>query len=513
MNEAVAAAAHPPPVVAPSGPSGFDVDLFAGLTDVLILQEFECCICAGVQLDVKTATACQHSFCGGCIDKWLSEHDTCPLCRAPTPGPGDCNAVRPNANAQRFLDSLPVRCTEVVADEQGGSPHRCGWLGVLGPRGDIWRQHVVSAHGCADPIDKMVYVPAAAPIEPAPEQLDVAALLRALGAFAREVRRDQPRPQEMAEDRRARWAALHAERLADLPVWRWATPADDVISLADLERLLADEAHPAHLSLARANAEGPRMAYIHVWNERTQCFMRGCQFQMRDMRTLGGLQYQKPFREWSAALVLEEAAHMRVMGPNGCLVKWMARQLAVDYRLFFPMASAAIDGMSLEARTTYFLDACALQVQAAQAAECAAANSARAAPPPILRLKIQTNRVLGDLPEVEVFRLRDANDLDPSCVYAALRQHPGEADDAFRARVIAEHFDDPHGLVQPHTRNHYAWALMGAVIMAKDRWSLVTRCQQIVLSPPRLMPAFRMLRAPPAAAAAGAPDCKRPRLK
>jgi hypothetical protein len=27
--------------------------------------------------------ACKHSFCGGCLDTWKENHDSCPLCRQP----------------------------------------------------------------------------------------------------------------------------------------------------------------------------------------------------------------------------------------------------------------------------------------------------------------------------------------------------------------------------------------------------------------------------------------------
>lgn len=43
-----------------------------------------CCVCTedlGVGQSIRTLTACQHDFHKKCIDRWLSGHDTCPLCR------------------------------------------------------------------------------------------------------------------------------------------------------------------------------------------------------------------------------------------------------------------------------------------------------------------------------------------------------------------------------------------------------------------------------------------------
>jgi hypothetical protein len=506
------------------GPNGFDLELFADLTDVRILEKFECCICAGIQLDVKTTTSCQHSFCGGCIDKWLNKHDTCPLCRAPTPGPGDRNAVLADAASQQVIDSLPVRCTMMVVEkinaaatqEQGAAAvaaaepseaavprHRCGWLGVLGSRGETWRQHVMNEHGCADPIDAMKYV-----LEPVPVAVPNAELVRDLLLAILDLPAP-PHPELFAArnvvvERRARWVALHAEREAALPAWSWASPLEDVIELADLERLLTDKVHPAHLSLARAEPDKPRMAYVHVWNERTQKFMRSCQIQTTNARSVGGLQQFAPQNhpraagDWSVSLVLEQEADARIIGPDGCLVRWMARQLATDYRLFFPTAGPHLDRMTIDARTAFFLDQCTPR------GNQVAAQPGRPVPHPVLRLKLPTNQVLGSLPQVDVFRMpvaaAAAAARQPDLVYSIPYRGPGDTDDAFRARVAAKQFEDPAHLVQPWARADYAWVLMGAILLDSARWSLANRCTQILVqpvAPPRRIPEFLLRMAHP----------------
>ncbi|PIN03960.1 hypothetical protein CDL12_23509 [Handroanthus impetiginosus] len=47
--------------------------------------EAECCICLGVFGDgekVKVLPQCEHCFHSECVDKWLTTHSSCPLCRA-----------------------------------------------------------------------------------------------------------------------------------------------------------------------------------------------------------------------------------------------------------------------------------------------------------------------------------------------------------------------------------------------------------------------------------------------
>jgi hypothetical protein len=45
-----------------------------------IIDDSECPICYGT-LETPMVTRCGHEFHRGCLGKWLTDHDTCPLCR------------------------------------------------------------------------------------------------------------------------------------------------------------------------------------------------------------------------------------------------------------------------------------------------------------------------------------------------------------------------------------------------------------------------------------------------
>ncbi|KAG4920211.1 hypothetical protein JHK86_049024 [Glycine max] len=87
-----AAAAHAPPL---AQPQGMDLASIKKLPIILhhapsdreesAWDETECCICLGEFRDgekVKVLPACDHYFHCDCVDKWLTHHSSCPLCRA-----------------------------------------------------------------------------------------------------------------------------------------------------------------------------------------------------------------------------------------------------------------------------------------------------------------------------------------------------------------------------------------------------------------------------------------------
>ncbi|KAI4306849.1 hypothetical protein L6164_030093 [Bauhinia variegata] len=78
----------------PSPPQGLDPASIKKLPVILhqttsgsncALEEIECCICLGEFKDgdkLKVLPGCDHSFHSECVDKWLVNQSSCPLCRA-----------------------------------------------------------------------------------------------------------------------------------------------------------------------------------------------------------------------------------------------------------------------------------------------------------------------------------------------------------------------------------------------------------------------------------------------
>ncbi|KAK4351317.1 hypothetical protein RND71_030630 [Anisodus tanguticus] len=84
---------HAPQV--PSPPQGLDPAFIDNLPIILHAtssastttggEVYECCICLGIFQDgdkVKVLPSCQHCFHSECVDKWLRNQSSCPLCRA-----------------------------------------------------------------------------------------------------------------------------------------------------------------------------------------------------------------------------------------------------------------------------------------------------------------------------------------------------------------------------------------------------------------------------------------------
>lgn len=83
---------------------GYDVRRFAG---AVIENEFLCSICTDV-LEEPVQGSCEHMFCSGCIEKWLSSNPKkCPVCRDKMTKRSLKNVARCLKN---MLDRLTISC-------------------------------------------------------------------------------------------------------------------------------------------------------------------------------------------------------------------------------------------------------------------------------------------------------------------------------------------------------------------------------------------------------------------
>ncbi|ELT99533.1 hypothetical protein CAPTEDRAFT_128127 [Capitella teleta] len=85
---------------------GYEVARFSATVD----EELVCPICSGVLEEPLQAPNCEHAFCGGCINEWLTRQPTCPVDRgAITP-----NQLKPVPRILRnLLSRLEISCDNV----------------------------------------------------------------------------------------------------------------------------------------------------------------------------------------------------------------------------------------------------------------------------------------------------------------------------------------------------------------------------------------------------------------
>lgn len=52
------------------------------VSDEKIVNDEECPVCYELHSSVRVLRHCSHQFCNMCIQTWIKDHTTCPLCRA-----------------------------------------------------------------------------------------------------------------------------------------------------------------------------------------------------------------------------------------------------------------------------------------------------------------------------------------------------------------------------------------------------------------------------------------------
>ncbi|CAL5407497.1 unnamed protein product [Camellia sinensis] len=75
---------QPPQGLHPSTINSFPIILHNSST-MKTVDDSECCICLGIfqnEDKVKVLPKCHHCYHSDCVDRWLTAHSSCPLCRS-----------------------------------------------------------------------------------------------------------------------------------------------------------------------------------------------------------------------------------------------------------------------------------------------------------------------------------------------------------------------------------------------------------------------------------------------
>ncbi|KAE8795327.1 RING-H2 finger protein ATL2G [Hordeum vulgare] len=132
-EEAMAAATDGAPGTAKKQSAGLDADAIAALPEFVYRkdgsvdedeeEDAECAVCLAVMVDGEASRRlprCMHVFHRSCVDVWLREHSTCPVCRAEVvirPAGGECAGKEHVGSTSRALTSPPPPPREQVLDD------------------------------------------------------------------------------------------------------------------------------------------------------------------------------------------------------------------------------------------------------------------------------------------------------------------------------------------------------------------------------------------------------------
>mmetsp|Transcript_3265 Transcript_3265/g.15467 ORF Transcript_3265/g.15467 Transcript_3265/m.15467 type:complete len:107 (-) Transcript_3265:1634-1954(-) len=76
-----------------------------------ILQDlFQCVICFDGVVEPKLCTACGTCFCRACVEKWLEQKSSCPLCRAPV--------VLQNLGSGRLIEEATQKLKRLLSEPE-----------------------------------------------------------------------------------------------------------------------------------------------------------------------------------------------------------------------------------------------------------------------------------------------------------------------------------------------------------------------------------------------------------
>ncbi|KAJ8320414.1 hypothetical protein KUTeg_002001 [Tegillarca granosa] len=229
---------------------GYEINRFQGDVD----EELICPICSSVLEEPLQAPQCEHAFCGGCIQEWLTRQPTCPVDRNPiTP-----NQLKPVPRILRNLlsrlqltcDNAAYGCT-VICEHNPKKPVHCvNGCGLVVPKDEL------KDHNCVRELRNLVqqqqHKIAEMTSELAEHKIQINEQkreLQLLKEYMRSMRVSNPRMREIQSEMEntdvVRWVnSLQAARVTR---WGGMISTPDAVLQAVIKRALIDSGCPSHI--------------------------------------------------------------------------------------------------------------------------------------------------------------------------------------------------------------------------------------------------------------------------